>query len=94
MRGQDHIVHLQERVVAARRFLFEHTKSSHAHLKRTQRMSGAITPADETTMRALVETPDDFLVVAAGGRAGAFSAYIPGWGGKRSSIAVTKRVHT
>ncbi len=75
-----------------RRFLFENTKTSHAHLKRTGRMSGDLKPGDETTMRPLVETPDDFLVVAAGGRAGAFSAYIPGWGSRRTSTAVTKRV--
>jgi hypothetical protein len=72
-----------------RAFLFEHTKNSHAHLKRTHRMSGEINPGDETMMRSLVEAPDDILVVAAGGRAGAFSAYIPGWGSKRSSQAVT-----
>jgi hypothetical protein len=75
-----------------RRFVFEHTHNSHAHLKKTQRMSGALTPGDETAMRPLVETPDDILVVAAGGRAGAFSAYIPGWGSKRSSRSVTKVV--
>jgi hypothetical protein len=43
-------------------------------------------------VRPLVESPDDIFVVAAGGRAGAFSCYIPGWGGKRSSQAVTKEV--
>jgi len=75
-----------------RRFLFENTKTSHAHLKRTHRMSGAIQPADETLTRPLVESPDDFLIVAAGGRAGAFSAYVPGWGSKRSSQAVTVAV--
>jgi hypothetical protein len=31
-------------------------------------------------------------VVAAGGRAGAFSCYIPGWSSARSSQAVTKEV--
>ena len=37
-------------------------------------------------MRPLVASPDDILVVAAGGRAGAFSCYIPAWaGGKKSS---------
>src|SRR5947209_1579021 len=72
-----------------RRFLFENTKTSHAHLKRTHRMSGAIQPADETLTRPLVESPDDFLIVAAGGRAGPFSAYVPGWGRKRSSQAAT-----
>jgi hypothetical protein len=75
-----------------RRFLFEHTQNSHAHLKKTQRMSGELKPGDESLMRPLVETPEDILVVAAGGRAGAFSAYIPGWGSKRSSTAVTKVV--
>lgn len=75
-----------------RRFVFEHTQNSHAHLKRTQRMSGEVRPGDETLMRPLVGSPDDIHVVAAGGRAGAFSAYIPGWGSKRSSQAVTKEV--
>jgi hypothetical protein len=75
-----------------RKFVWEHTQNSHAHLKRTHRMSGELKPEDEKTMRPLVETPDDILVVAAGGRAGAFSGYIPGWGGKRSSQAITKEV--
>ena len=39
-----------------------------------------------------MESPDDILVVAAGGSAGAFSAYIPGWGSRRASQAVTKEV--
>ena len=75
-----------------REFLFQHTQNSYAHLKRTQQMAGAVQPGDETRLRPLVESPDDILVVAAGGRAGAFSCYIPGWGGKRSSQAVTKEV--
>ncbi|PYM93637.1 MAG: hypothetical protein DME04_10655 [Candidatus Rokuibacteriota bacterium] len=75
-----------------RQFLFDHTQNSHAHLKLTQRMAGAIQPRDETTMRPLVASPDDILVVAAGGRAGAFSAFVPGWGSARNSQAVTKEV--
>jgi len=75
-----------------RRFVFEHTRNSHTHLKKTNRMSGEVKPGDETLMRPLVESADDILVVAAGGRAGAFSAYVPGWGSKRSSQAVTKEV--
>jgi hypothetical protein len=75
-----------------RAFLFEHARSSIAHLKRTERLSGAIQPGDEARMRPLVETADDILVVAAGGRAGAFSAYIPGWGSRRSSQAVTREI--
>jgi hypothetical protein len=75
-----------------KRFLFEHTESSVAHLKRTGRMSGEILPQDERTMRPLVQTPEDIIVTAAGGRAGAFSAFIPGWGSKGTSQSVTKEI--
>jgi hypothetical protein len=75
-----------------REFLSARTQNSHAHLKRIHQMAGAIQPDDETRMRPLVESPDDILVVAAGGPAGAFSCYVPGWGGKRASQAVTKEV--
>jgi hypothetical protein len=75
-----------------RGYCFDHTKSSHAELKRIQIMSGDATPEDETTMRPLVQSPEDFVVVAAGGSAGAFSAYIPGWGGKRTSQSVTREI--
>jgi hypothetical protein len=61
-------------------------------LKRTGRVAGAVTPADETTLRPLLAAPEDLLVVAAGGRAGAFSAYIPGWASRRTSEAVTKLI--
>jgi hypothetical protein len=75
-----------------RQFLFEHTQNSHAHLKRTHRMSGDIAPGDEQKMRPLVASPDDILVVAAGGQAGAFSCYIPGWGSAKNSQATSKEV--
>jgi hypothetical protein len=75
-----------------RQFLFEHTHNSHAHLKRTGRMAGEVVPGDDTRMRSLVASPDDILVVAAGGRAGAFSCYIPGWGSAKNSQAVTKEI--
>ena len=76
-----------------RQFIFDHTQNSLAHLKRTHRLAGAVQPGDETRLRPLVESPDDILIIAAGGAAGAFSAYIPGWGSKRSSQAVTKEVN-
>jgi hypothetical protein len=74
-----------------RQFLFEHTHNSHAHLKRTGRMSGDIAAGDDQKMRPLTEL-DNILVVAAGGRAGAFSCFIPGWGSAKSSQAVTVEV--
>jgi hypothetical protein len=73
-----------------RRFVFENSKTSLAHLKRTAKAPGPLKPEDETTMRPVVSREEDLLVVAAGGRAGSFSAYIPGWGSRTSSEAVTK----
>jgi hypothetical protein len=73
-------------------FLFEHTHNSVAHLKRTYRLPGAILPEDEMTRRPIVLTPEDIIVIAAGGRAGVFSAFIPGWGGKNASQSVTKEI--
>jgi len=75
-----------------RRFCFEHTKASHAELKRLKVMPGDIGSEDETKMRPLVPSPEDFIVLAAGGRVGAFSAFVPGWGGKRTSESVTREI--
>jgi hypothetical protein len=75
-----------------REFVWKHTQNSHAHLKRTNRMAGAMEPGDEERLRPLVASPDDILVVAAGGRAGAFSCFIPGWSSVKSSQAVTKEI--
>ena len=75
-----------------KRHVFEHTKVSIAELKRANLKDGAVEPADEKTMMDLVETPDDILVIAAGGKAGVQSCYIPGWGGKAGSQAVTKEI--
>ena len=75
-----------------KRYCFEHTKISVAELKRINLKDGAVTAADEKEMVALVHEPNDFLVVMAGGRAGVQSAYIPGWGGKNGSQAVTREI--
>ena len=72
-----------------RKFIFENTTNTIAHFKRTARMPGAVKAGDETAARPLVQSPDDLLVVAAGGRAGSFSCYIPGWASRTSSGAVT-----
>ena len=45
-----------------KRFLFDHTHNSIAHLKRTNRLPGTLLPEDETTMRPFVETPEDIIV--------------------------------
>jgi hypothetical protein len=72
-----------------RKFIFENSTNTVAHFKRTARMPGAVKPEDETANRPIVRSPDDILVVAAGGRAGSFSCFIPGWASRTSSEAVT-----
>ena len=76
-----------------RQFCFQHTRTSVAELKRINIMPGTVTPEDEHTFSSVVKTPEDFIVVAAGGRAGAFSAFIPGWSGKRNSESVSKEIY-
>jgi hypothetical protein len=63
-------------------FLVEHVRRPVADWKRAARLPGEVEPADETTLRYLFQDPDDFLVVCAGGRAGSWSACLPGWGNK------------
>ena len=75
-----------------KRYVFENTRISVAELKRINLVDGAVKPADEKEMVALVHEPDDLLIVMAGGKAGVQSAYIPGWGGKNGSQAVTKEI--
>ncbi len=75
-----------------KRYCFEHAQISVAELKRINIRDGDITADDETTRVPLVHEPNDFLVIMAGGRAGVQSAYIPGWGGKNGSQAVTKEI--
>ena len=74
------------------RYCFEHSKSSIAELKRVNLLAGDVTPEDGRTMLPLVERPQDFLVIAAGGRAGVQSAFIPGWGSKPGSQSVSKEI--
>jgi hypothetical protein len=64
------------------RFLVEHARLRLADVKRAARLPGDVAPADETTWRHVFEAPEDILLVCAGGRAGSWSACLPGWGKK------------
>jgi hypothetical protein len=55
-------------------------------------IAGEVTSEDERSEYAIVEKPQDLLVIAAGGKAGVQSAFIPGWGGKNGSQSVTKAI--
>jgi hypothetical protein len=74
------------------RYCFENSKSSIAEQKRANLVPGEVTREDENAMVPLVEQPQDFLVIAAGGYAGVQSAFIPGWGSKAGSQSVTKEI--
>lgn len=74
------------------KFLFEHTYNNYAHLRRTGRFPMPIKPGDEYRMRPLVTSPEMIFVLSAGGRVGAFSAFIPGWAKAGWSRAVTKEI--
>jgi len=63
-------------------FLVRHARRTIADLKRGARRPGDVEPADETTWKHAFEDPNDLLIVCAGGRAGAWSACLPGWGNK------------
>jgi len=68
-----------------------------AHVKRTEwRTVGKAAVAglkDEGRTYRALRSPDDLLVIAAGGPAGAFGAILPPWYGKKS-LAVTQAIDT
>jgi hypothetical protein len=66
----------------AQQFIVDQARRRVADWKRAGRLPGEVTPPDESTWRALFERPDDVLIVCAGGRAGSWSAVLPGWGTK------------
>jgi hypothetical protein len=69
--------------------LYNHARRSHRDIKRAGRMPGPVQPGDENIWRHTVRTPDDLIVVHAGGKAGSFSAVFPGWGNIQASRSVT-----
>jgi hypothetical protein len=71
------------------RFIVEHARRPLADLKRAARLPGEPAPGDERTLRALFERPEDLLIVSAGGRAGSWSACLPGWGTKWTKAVTT-----
>jgi hypothetical protein len=74
---------------ATQTFLVEHARRTVADLKRAGRRPGEVEPADETTWKHAFDDPDDLLMVCAGGRAGAWSACLPGWGKKWTRSVTT-----
>jgi hypothetical protein len=73
------------------RFLVEHTRRRLADFKRAARIPGAVGETDDATWRYIFERPEDILIACAGGRAGSWSACLPGWG-TRWTRGVTTRI--
>ena len=75
-----------------RNYCHENTFSKRSQLKRLNILPGNITLEDETETVPLVPQAKDFMVVAAGGSVGGFSAFIPGWGAVEWSRSVTRPI--
>lgn len=71
--------------------LIEEAVMTAAELKRSGRMQGEPTPDDELIRVPFIKTPDDLILVAAGGP-GVFSAVVPPWAGGRHTRPVSVAV--
>ena len=67
-------------------------RRSLADLRRAKAVPGEVEPGDEERFVSLVPSPDDILVVYAGGAEANACAVIPSWGPKVGSTAVTRPV--
>ena len=75
-----------------RRYLHPRLKRSLADLKRGGALEGEISDGDEDEYLQLILSPDDIMIVFAGGAESSHMAVIPSWGPKVSSTSVTRRV--
>jgi hypothetical protein len=73
-------------------FLYEHAARPLSDLKKGGYLEQPVQPEDEHTLVRAVQSPEDILLLVAGGDAGRFSACIPGWFGTSISRAVTKAI--
>ncbi len=77
-----------------RAYLAEHAKAVRGNLKH-RGMDFVEAAADDGELESVVLAPEDFFIIAAGGSAGKFSAFIAGWGANYKgpvSRAVTKAI--
>ncbi|MCY4367711.1 MAG: hypothetical protein OXE17_16035 [Chloroflexi bacterium] len=73
-------------------FLHSRIQRSVADFKRARVFPGDLEPGDEERMVPLTASPEDILVVFAGGEESNMSSVIPSWGPKVGSTSVTKEV--
>ncbi len=75
-----------------RRYLHPMLKLSFADLKRGGVLEGSISDQDEKDFLQLILSPDDIMIVFAGGAEQPHIAAIPSWGPKVSSESVTRKI--
>jgi hypothetical protein len=75
-----------------RSFVAERSSRSLASAKRSGWLPGAVTEADEGEQLRWFKSPEQVMVVVAGGKTSGTSAVIPPWAGGASSDPVTKGV--
>jgi hypothetical protein len=72
------------------RFLYEKAARPLVDLKKGGYIEKPIEDGDENILVRAVQSPDDILLVVAGGVAGRFSACIPGWASMKACHSVTR----
>ncbi len=72
-----------------RRYMYARVRRSVADLKKVEVISEGPQPGDDERYVQLVPSPEDILVVFAGGPENPVTAVIPSWGPKVASVAVT-----
>ena len=72
--------------------LYSQIKRSVADQKKAKVFKGDIVESDEHTVIPLLESPDDILLLFAGGEEANFSSVIPSWGPKVASTAATVQI--
>ena len=95
--GGEHCVTLRKNgwsKAQIREYLYEKSRRKVSDIKAAGRLAGPVHPGDDSRWRHPVPSPDDILVVAAGGSAGSFSAVLMGWGSAKHSRAVTTAIPT
>ena len=75
-----------------RRYLYSRMKRSVADLKRGGMLEGPVSVEDEQRFLRLILSPEDIMLVFAGGPEASHIAAIPSWGPNVSSEAVTRLV--
>ena len=73
-------------------FLYQHAARPVSELKKGGFIEQPLEAGDENTQVRAVQSPEDLLVVMAGGVAGGFSACFPGWADLNASHSVTRAI--